>query len=286
VSAGDQDDARRPVGGIGSGTWVGFRPVQARRPFEEAVDQIADAIRAGTLHVGDRLPSERVLAEQMRISRPTLREAIRILSEADVLESRRGAGGGTFVKTAIVPRALVDDRFRLRLGEIAGVLAARRLLEPRIAQLASLYATEEDFEEMRGAIELVRTLGRERYRLFQLDTRFHLTMARATHNDTVVELARLLFRRLEVVRDLIGIGGEVRWTIDIHERTLRAIMAGDLGQIDATMDEHLARLEQRWEEHSGRALVRAVPSFLLPSVALPPTVKRRAATRSPRDHDR
>lgn len=265
----------RPLGGIGSGTWLGFRPVQARRPFEEAVDQIADAIRAGTLRVGDRLPSERILAEQMRISRPTLREAIRILSEADVLESRRGAGGGTFVKSAIVPRAVVADRFRLRLGEIAGVLEARRLLEPRIAQLASLHAADEDFEDLNDAIELVRQLGRERHRLFQLDVRFHLTMARATHNETVVELARLLFRRLELVHDVIGTDGKADWTIEIHERTLRALMAGDLDGIDAVMDEHLAGLERAWEEHTGRALVRTVPGFLAPA----PAAGRRASTR-------
>ena len=56
-----------------------FEPVSSRRTFEEAVEQIAEKIKSGDLHVGDRLPSERELAAQMRISRPTLREAVRTL---------------------------------------------------------------------------------------------------------------------------------------------------------------------------------------------------------------
>ena len=50
-----------------------FEPVSTRRTFEEAVEQIAEKVKSGDLHVGDRLPSERELAAQMRISRPTLR---------------------------------------------------------------------------------------------------------------------------------------------------------------------------------------------------------------------
>jgi DNA-binding FadR family transcriptional regulator len=63
-----------------------FKPVGTRRTFEEAVEQIADSIMVGDLHVGDRLPTERALAAQMQISRPTLREAIRLLADAGVLE--------------------------------------------------------------------------------------------------------------------------------------------------------------------------------------------------------
>ena len=70
-----------------------FEPVATRRTFEEALQQIADKLRAGDLHAGDRLPSERDLAAQMRISRPTLREAIKVLAEAGVLEVRRGQLG-------------------------------------------------------------------------------------------------------------------------------------------------------------------------------------------------
>src|ERR1700733_1969363 len=102
-----------------------FVPVHTRRTFEEAVEQIAEAIRTGKLGPGDRLPSERDLADQMAISRPTLREATRILADSGVIEVKPGAGGGMFVLSSTVPFDLVETKARLRLSEVASVLEAR-----------------------------------------------------------------------------------------------------------------------------------------------------------------
>jgi len=253
---------------IGSGTWAGFRPIRARKPYEEAAEQIADALRSGALRVGDRLPSERVLAEQMEISRPTLREAVKLLVLAGVIEVRRGPAGGMFVVSDIIPPDFSSDRAAVDTANLAGVLEARRLLEPRVAQLAALYATNDDFEAMQRAIDLVARLGHDPTRRFQLDARFHLTMARATRNETVVEFMRVLFRHLEVARNLIAAGeDEPEATVRIHERTLRAIMAGDPAEIERVMEEHLSTLERRWEQETGRSRLRRVPDFLLPAPA-------------------
>src|SRR5689334_4940526 len=122
-----------------------FTPVQTRRTFEEAVEQIAEKAKLGELRLGDRLPSERALAEQMRISRPTLREAVRVLQDSGLIQVRRGAGGGMFVATELVPPELVARRREMRIGEVAQVLEARRVLEPRVAALAARRAGDEDF---------------------------------------------------------------------------------------------------------------------------------------------
>ena len=265
-SAPSRPPARALAPGIGSGTWFGFRPVHARRPYEVAIEQIADAIRAGTLRIGDRLPAERILSEQMKISRPTLREAIKVLVEAKVLEVRRGPAGGMFVRSETVPPDLLTGGgLGLRMSEVAGVLEARRMLEPRVARLAALYAVERDFEDMTEAIEALRTAGRDPLRLHQLDTRFHLIMARATQNDTVVDMVRLLYQRLEIARELIRpVDDEPELMAGVHERTLRAIMAGDAADIEVAMDEHLAELEHAWERETGRVRIRRIPDFLLP----------------------
>ena len=110
-----------------------FEPVRTRRTFEEAAEQIAHKVRTGELRVGDKLPGERTLAVQMEISRPTLREAVRILVEAGLLEVRRGPGGGMFVAADVVPVELVREKSTMRVGEVAAVLEARRLVEPRVA---------------------------------------------------------------------------------------------------------------------------------------------------------
>ncbi len=249
----------------------GFEPVATRRTFEEAVDQIAEKVKSGDLAVGDRLPSERELAAQMRISRPTLREAVKVLVEAGVLEVRRGQSGGIFVASELVPREILRAHSDIRVGEVAGVLEARRLLEPRVAQLAAVHAGEDDFAAMQSIIDRQREIARSSDFLknedlfLQLDLKFHLTIARASRNSTIVQLMRSLFKRLEIARDMAVHAPLVPdWVIEIHERTLTAIRAADFPLIDQVMDEHLAQLEQIWERETGRGLVRPLPDFLQP----------------------
>jgi GntR family transcriptional regulator, transcriptional repressor for pyruvate dehydrogenase complex len=248
-----------------------FEPVATRRTFEEAVEQIADKIKSGDLHTGDRLPSERDLAAQMRISRPTLREAIKTLTEAGVLEVHRGQSGGIFVAAELIPRELLQSRQEIRFSEIAGVLEARRLLEPRVAQLAAVHALDDDFALMARTIERQRELAesddflRHEDLFLQLDMKFHLGLARATRNSTIVGLMQTLLRQLEIARDMAMHAELVpSWTIEIHARTLAAVRAADFPLIDEVMDEHLAQLEQIWERETGRGLVRELPDFLQP----------------------
>jgi DNA-binding FadR family transcriptional regulator len=91
--------AGEPVGPVpgATGQLPVWRPVRGGNAFEITVARLAQAIRLGAVGVGERLPPERALADQLQVSRVTLREAIRALREAGFLESRRGRTGGTFV---------------------------------------------------------------------------------------------------------------------------------------------------------------------------------------------
>src|SRR4051812_16504712 len=241
-----------------------FDPVRTRRTFEEAAEQIAEKVRSGELRAGDKLPGERALAAQMEISRPTLREAIAVLVEAGLLTVRRGPGGGMFVATDVVPLELVRQRSSMRLGEVASVLEARRLLEPRVAQLAAARADDADFAALERSIEAMQEIcaagsgPADEDRFLQLDVQFHLALARAAGNPTVETLMRALIRQLEIARDMAMHAPAVpEWTIDIHERTLAAVRGGDLAEVEVVMDEHLRQLED--------ALIRPLPDFLLPT---------------------
>ena len=240
---------------------AGFEPIGPRRAFEGAVEQIAQRIRHGDLGEGDRLPSERQLAEAMRISRPTLREAVKVLAKAGVLEVHPGATGGIFVASGYVPIELLRLQSDVRLAEVAGVLEARRLLEPQVARFAAQNATEADFERMQLTIEAHKQMLRsgevleQEDRFLQLDMQFHVRMAEATGNPTVVGLMRSLLRRLEIGRDLALRQPPIpEWVVDIHERTLAALRSGDQAAIAAVMDEHLGGMERAWEQETGRRL--------------------------------
>jgi len=152
----------------------------------------------------------------------------------------------------------------LRLGEVAGVLEARRMFEPRVAQLAGLYGTDDDFDALRQTIELQRESSHDRPRLLQLDHRFHLMIARATRNTTIVQLMHVLLERLEIARDMTPRAPhDAELEVAIHERTLLAIISGGTERIEDAMDEHLSYLERIWEEETGRVRLRTVPDFLL-----------------------
>jgi GntR family transcriptional regulator, transcriptional repressor for pyruvate dehydrogenase complex len=244
-----------------------FRPARSRRTFEDATEQIVEAIKAGDLQVGHRLPSERTLSAQMQISRPTLRQAIRLLSDAGIIEVKPGPGGGMVVRSDNIPPELVDGsgHVDLRIGQVASVLEARRMIEPNVAQLAASRATDADIEAMQQIIELQRTAQKDEQRFLELDLRFHLAMARATHNETVVGVMRPLLRQLEIARRRMLQGDEdADRTVDLHERTLAAIVSGDPAAIEQIMDEHLSFLEERWERETGRLRLRKTPDFLLP----------------------
>ncbi len=234
-----------------------FHEVSTRRTYEAAVEQIAYAVRMGDIVVGERLPSERVLADIMKVSRPTVREALKALVDVGVLETR--SGGGTIVKSDVVPAELVAQRMDLRINEVAGVLEARRLFEPAVAQLAALYIDDNDVARLQSTIDLLRHGAETRERFVLFEVRFHIAVARATKNTTIVELTRSLFRRLEIVRDMaMHDPGEAGAAIAIHERTLAAICSGDPDAIDAAMDEHLAYLERLWDQETGRERPRRV----------------------------
>lgn len=230
-----------------------FDPVRTRRTFEEAVEQIADRVRLGELHAGDRLPSERDLAKLMQISRPTVREAIRVLADAGVVAVKPGPGGGIFIASEVAPASLLAQESEVRLDGIAVVLEARRAIEPQVALLAARHGAAADFAAMARTIERQRALLDDggvlahEDRFLSLERQFHLALARASGNPRLARIMRALIRDLEIARDMaMHVPLVADWTLAIHQRTLDAVRGGDPDEITAVMDEHLGRMEDTW----------------------------------------
>lgn len=166
----------------------------------KAVDSIRDMISSGKLGPGDRLPPEHELAEQLGVSRGSLREAVRALSQISVLDVRRG--DGTYV-TSLEPEELLSGLvFAIELLEardVDEVVEVRRLLLPPAAALAATRATGEQLAEMRRIVEdLQRTNLPDE--VAELHRRFQQTVAEATGNETLSSVLRALQLRGENVR--------------------------------------------------------------------------------------
>jgi GntR family transcriptional regulator, transcriptional repressor for pyruvate dehydrogenase complex len=223
-----------------------FAPVRERRTFEAIVAQIAEAVRVGELRTGDRLPSERVLAAQMEVSRPTLREALRVLADSGVVEVAPGAGGGSFVVSNSVPTELVA-RMDVRLAEVPAVLEARRAFEPQVALLAARAGSAADFALLERIVEQQETALDDWARITQLDTKFHLEVARATGNSLVVSVMTQLSRHLTIARATRMDARVPVETAVAANRTLAEVLrARDEEAVMRAMDEHLRLLEDAW----------------------------------------
>jgi GntR family transcriptional regulator, transcriptional repressor for pyruvate dehydrogenase complex len=161
-----------------------FEPVQTATTFEETVDRLGTAIRLGILPPGSRLPSERELADQLAISRSTLRQAITALVESGHLTSVRGRSGGTFV----VPEPPLAEGSPGPLPDgWRQVLDLRFAIETGVAVLAAERADGEPIASMRDAVARMEAATEfDEYR--RADVRFHIALAQATGVPRLVAL--------------------------------------------------------------------------------------------------
>ena len=157
-----------------------LKAIKRRRLFQDVVQRIQDLIRDERLKPGDRLPAERELAEQLQVSRSSLREAMRTLELQELVVSKPGAG--TFVR-AEAPEP-VNDALVAYLSEgkdaLLDVFEMRHILEPQIAALAAERATPEDLQRMEEMLAAQADQISRGETGAEGDTAFHFAMAEAT----------------------------------------------------------------------------------------------------------
>jgi GntR family transcriptional repressor for pyruvate dehydrogenase complex len=229
-----------------------FAPVTPTRVSTDIVKQITGAIRDGRLAVGDRLPSERQLTERFKVSRVTVRDALRTLEALGLIQIRLGARGGAIV-TSPVPES-VGERFTdmVLLSDMKPeeVTEARQILELGGVELACLRATAEDIEALNELCEMAeQALAEDRYQV-DLSAAFHVRLALATHNGAIAMIIESLhgpmlmaMRRAQEIDSQFGDPG-----IKEHREIVQAISDRDPERARRTMEAHLARTAERFKE--------------------------------------
>ncbi|MGE4552139.1 MAG: FadR/GntR family transcriptional regulator [Desulfovibrionaceae bacterium] len=213
--------------------------------FQEVLEKLSALIESGSVRGGEKLPPERVLAETFGASRTSVREAIRILAERGVLESRQG--DGTYLRAPGpdtdpdgLRRACAEafDEHRRRLGEI---LAFRRILEPGVAALAAQNIAPAELERLKAlACDQQRRLLAHADDA-DVDAAFHLALARATGNRVLVDVLTALAGILAQSRSEHLRGPErKRLSHRDHLRIIDALERRDPDLARRVMKEHLA----------------------------------------------
>jgi GntR family transcriptional repressor for pyruvate dehydrogenase complex len=216
----------------------------------QVVEHVRSLISIGEIKPGDRLPPERDLARQLKISRSSLRAGIGFLSAMGVLKSRHGAG--TFVSNG--PPALDSNSLSV-LGALHGfqpwqMFEARLVIESNVAALAAERATEEHIAELAEEVtEMYATLNDPQEYLIH-DVRFHRTVARASGNPILGALMETITANLYQKRSqTVGHSQDHKQAAEMHREIYNAIRSRNPEAARQAMEQHLnlARIAQASE---------------------------------------
>jgi GntR family transcriptional repressor for pyruvate dehydrogenase complex len=223
-----------------------YKVIQASRLYEQIVQQIEESILKGELTEGSQLPAERDLAKQFGVSRTAVREAIKALQEKGLVDAFPGRG--TFVTNGTsnsMRRSL--DRI-IKSGEpdgLAYLAEVREILEPEIAALAAVRATDQDLAAMREALDVMESARQDSDAFIEADLDFHLALAEAAANPIVLSLIDSIVGLLREQRlRIFRIPGGPECGQHHHKRILEAIQRHDPQEARVAMQAHLSQVRE------------------------------------------
>ncbi len=243
VRTSTSDAAERPF----------VEPVRSRRTFESAIEHIISGIEHAQLREGDRLPTETDLAKQLGISKPTLRQALRVLERSGLLLVKPGNAGGIFLRSEYLATDAISSSIATHEHFVLETLRARRVVERAIAKEAMATATPDDLAEIERTVDLLLSAGIGRTQVLRADMMFHRAVARAAHNRVLDETLQVIYHHLAPTRDAYSESAEEAARVyEIHRRQLDAMVACDEERLDRALDVHFRFLEDRLAKTLGR----------------------------------
>jgi GntR family transcriptional regulator, transcriptional repressor for pyruvate dehydrogenase complex len=219
--------------------------IKKTRIYEEVVSQIHALIRDGRFKAGDQLPAERELAETFKVSRTSVREALRALETQGLIVSRTGTGN--FVADLPV-ESLIGPLARLLIDEkkaLADVFEMRKLIEPHIAALAAERATRNDIAQLKNILAKQTAAVSRGETGVEADAELHFSIGRATRNHALQKLVSGLMEMLSRSREESLQTDERRESsIDAHRRIITAIEKHDTAKARSEMLRHIEQVEE------------------------------------------
>lgn len=226
-----------------AGEAVRLRPIRKTRAYEEIVRQIQALVEQRRLKPGDRLPTERELAEQFGVSRVTVRQAMSVLQAMGLTESK--VGNGTFARSSQAPTVTVlASMLHPPRSSLLEQLEVRRLIEPEVARLAATRATAGHLREMARFVAAQEQMMKAGRPFVDEDSAFHMAIARSSGNDLLVRMMDSIHELLRDSREhsLRTRAGMAR-SLDGHRRVLEALRRADPQAAQRAMLRHVLEVE-------------------------------------------
>lgn len=239
---------RAEAGGSGEPMTAGWQPVSRIPTYELVLDQIQQQLQSGRLRAGDRLPAERDLAEMLGVSRAGVREAVGVLRALGVVRTGTGsaADAGTVLDAAPGDALTKFVELHILLASVqpSEVVKARVALEKESALLAAAAADTVDPAPILAVLDAMDDPELSAADFNELDTAFHVALARASGNHLVAEMTvalrnamrGIILARLEGSADVTANRTQLRGE---HRAIFDAVLAGDGPAAAELLERHI-----------------------------------------------
>ncbi|MCK4260610.1 MAG: FadR family transcriptional regulator [Halanaerobiales bacterium] len=229
-----------------------FNPIKDKKVYEQIIDQIKEMIYDGKLKKGDKLPSERTLTEELKVSRASIREAFSALEMIGLIESRHGEG--TFIKENNDDNFLKPLSLHFMLEENVGkeLIEIRKMIEISGARFAAWRATQEDLEELKKWVIMLEENRGNAEMSRMADREFHYALAKATGNELVYKFLNSISEVIDMylanaMTRIVKNENKNSALIRQHRRIYEAIRSGDEMLAQKAMEDHLVWSEDLLE---------------------------------------
>lgn len=208
----------------------------------QVVDQIKHLLANGALSVGDRLPPERQMSEQLGVSRPSLREALRVLEYAGVLAPFPGGGMRVTDGSEILPNSLQMTHL-VKQFALHEMIEARKIIEAATVRLAIERASSEDIESIAKYHHAAYAILENKQAFVEADSIFHRALAEASGNGILVTMLQTMSSMMcDVNSELLSTLEGRKIVMDHHQLILDALARRDVPAGLQAMDDHLSNV--------------------------------------------
>jgi len=243
-----------------------YKPLMTGGLAKQIAERIRGSITDGTLKADDRLPTEEELARQFRVSRPTIREALKRLAAQSLIRSRPGPAGGSFINRPsheeVSSNLTTATALLVSLGEfkIPEILEARQELELLCVRQAVSRCEQTELDAMAREVEVQQQDSISDEDFCASDVRFHRAIADATHNSVLKFVMFTVIEALQPIENMVVYRVREREVIARqHEEILAALIAKDAESAAETVREQTAYLRERFD--AAQAMRKSHPKF-------------------------
>jgi GntR family transcriptional repressor for pyruvate dehydrogenase complex len=228
-----------------------FKRLTSANPSQEIVSQVRQKIASGELAKGDRLPTERLFAEQLGISRNTIRKAITSLKQLGLVSIKKGPSGGAFISQegGEAIRSVILDLFHLGSISSGNLTEARIVLLPAVVRLACQRRKPEDIQRLEENVRMAEealAAGDVANRM-RLNIEFYRLLGNAARNPVLTVVTEAVS---EVILQFVRAKGLLpsEAVMPIRYRLIKCLKSQDVDTAVAAMASHLIRLEELYRE--------------------------------------